>query len=244
MWDDLNPELTEYVESQGWTAIDQPLSALKDLQQEIADGGRYVEIPGDNATADDISKFHSRLGRPAKSEDYTFDLVDGEDRTMYDWFSDAAFQAGLTQNQVATLSSAWRQQVDVERDKSMQQSQEVVNRLKRDMGDKFDTFIEQGRNTVRSLNLNESVVADIEKSLGTGSMLKLMAALGENTSEHAFASGNVRNPTEQNSADAIVKISQMKKDKEFIKRYLNGDTDAVEKMKEAYAVAFPDSNLT
>src|SRR5581483_7834125 len=39
--------------------------------------GKSVQLPGDNATAEELAKFYNRLGRPEKADAYEFKLPDG-----------------------------------------------------------------------------------------------------------------------------------------------------------------------
>lgn len=67
--------------------------------------GRSVQIPGQDATADDWGKFFSRIGRPESTEGY--EVPAGKlDKALEDTVRSSAFKAGLNKAQAKMMAEA------------------------------------------------------------------------------------------------------------------------------------------
>lgn len=73
-----------------------------DLEEKL---GRSIEIPGDDASEDERSRFYAQLGRPETQDGYTFDEVEGVEMTeeALGEFKAKAYELGLTQAQANEL---------------------------------------------------------------------------------------------------------------------------------------------
>lgn len=96
-----------------WNNIKDPSDLFKNYinaQQTIS---KSVRLPDEQSTPEDIAAFYTKLGKPAKKEDYTFDYQqkDGDiyNKESFDFstFQDLADKANLTENQYKALATAY-----------------------------------------------------------------------------------------------------------------------------------------
>lgn len=96
-----------------WNNIKDPSDLFKNYinaQQTIS---KSVRLPDDQATPEDIAAFYTKLGKPAKKEDYTFEYQAKEgdiytkDSFDFSMFQDIADKANLTEKQYQALASAY-----------------------------------------------------------------------------------------------------------------------------------------
>lgn len=96
-----------------WNNIKDPSDLFKNYinaQQTIS---KSVRLPDEQATPEDIAAFYTKLGKPAKKEDYTFEYQAKEgdiytkDSFDFSMFQDIADKANLTKKQYQALASAY-----------------------------------------------------------------------------------------------------------------------------------------
>ncbi len=102
-----------------WNNIKDPSDLFKNYinaQQTIS---KSVRLPDEQSTPEDIAAFYTKLGKPSKKEDYTFEYQqkDGDmyNKESFDFsmFQDLADKANLTENQYKALATAY---IDVQND--------------------------------------------------------------------------------------------------------------------------------
>ena len=79
--------------------------------------GGAVKIPQENATAEEVSAFYTKLGRPESADKYSFkppaDVnVDGVTSEHFKNFANKAFELGLSDKQLSGVMEGWVQIVD------------------------------------------------------------------------------------------------------------------------------------
>ena len=102
-----------------WNNIKDPSDLFKNYinaQQTIS---KSVRLPDEQSSPEDIAAFYTKLGKPAKKEDYTFDYTQkegdiyGKESFDFSMFQDLADKANLTESQYKALASAY---IDVQND--------------------------------------------------------------------------------------------------------------------------------
>lgn len=102
-----------------WNNIKDPSDLFKNYinaQQTIS---KSVRLPDEQSSPEDIAAFYTKLGKPTKKEDYTFDYTQkegdiyGKESFDFSMFQDLADKANLTESQYKALASAY---IDVQND--------------------------------------------------------------------------------------------------------------------------------
>lgn len=156
--------------------------SVEDLAKSYANQLSLLGKKVSDWTAEDVSKFHTKMGRPEKPEEYKF--AEEMDAAAKADFAAKAFEAGLTQEQAKILAD--KLVVDSRLNKEIEAKAEIelknkwVEELKSEFGDAYDKRINLARKTFNELaddGLKELVVA-------TGlhehpNMIKLFAKIGK-----------------------------------------------------------------
>lgn len=113
-------------------------TAHKDLSAKF-DGGKYVQIPGDDATDEESAAFRKALGIPDKADGYVdkLQLANGRvlgdaDRPVMAHFAEAMHKVGASQ---AVMNTAADWYLDLQEAQQVQQQEEDANYKTRSMAD-------------------------------------------------------------------------------------------------------------
>lgn len=104
--------------------------------------------PGKEAKPEEISAYRQKMGIPDKPEGYEFPKGEGieHDPKMVGWFQETAHTAGLSKEQAGIIAEQWDSFI-TEFNKTIIETEqkefkEEAEKLKTDLGDKFDGQIE------------------------------------------------------------------------------------------------------
>jgi hypothetical protein len=114
-----------------------------DLEKKMGD---YVPKLPDDASPEDRNLYYDALGRPKQPSEYEFD---GEDKNAPEWtnfWKDKFHSLGLTKTQAKQLSGLWntqmQQMVEAHNTSVKNEMTSAEQKLRSEMGDKFDTNVE------------------------------------------------------------------------------------------------------
>lgn len=171
-------------------ALDRDKQA-KELEAKLADA--IPKLP-DNATDADRAIYYDALGRPKQASEYE---LDGEDKNAPEWtnlWKGEFHSMGLTKEQAKQLSGKWNTQmqamVKAHNDAITKESAASEQKLRSEMGDKYDTNVELAKRMWQKHGEGEFDKAFASE---TGSnrfgiirfLLKMAALTGEDTSPQA-----------------------------------------------------------
>jgi hypothetical protein len=225
-----------YVTNKGWQNPSDILNSYRNLEKFAGGSKNLIELPGEGADQAALDAFFGKLGRPDSADKYDLKMPDGADKDLADWFKQNAHKAGLNGKQAASLFDAWNEMSGARLQAMQQQAQadseRAIAELKREWGQGYDGQIDAGKRAVAALGYNAEQLDAIESKLGTADMLKLFAAVGSKMGEPSFEGGERSGTTfGLTPASAKQQIADLKMDKGFMGEYLNGNPDAVSKMK-------------
>jgi hypothetical protein len=175
---------------------------VPELEKKLGD---YVPKLPDNATDEDKNLYYEALGRPKQPSEYEFD---GEDKNAPEWtnFWKQQFHAlGLTKAQTKQLSTVWNAQqqkmVDAHNASVKAEMTTAEQKLRTEMGDKFDTNVELAkRMTVKHLGSEfDKTFVNLPSEARFG-VVKLLLKVAELTGEdRSPQSGNSQKGNAQSS---------------------------------------------
>lgn len=229
-------ETSAYVQNKGWQSPADILSSYRNLEKFAGGSKNLIELPGVDADEAALNNFFNKLGRPEAPDKYGLKAPEGADPELVNWFKANAHKAGLTEKQAASLFDAWNG-MSSERMQAMQQqmreqSEREITELKKEWGQGYDAQIDAGRRAAAALGYDEAKLGAIEDKLGTAEMLRLFATLGSKMGEDSFEGGERTGASfGLTPAAAKQQIADLKMDKNFMSEYLNGNPDAINKMK-------------
>lgn len=231
-----------YVSNKGWKEPSDLLMSYRNLEKFAGGAKNLLELPPENATPEQLDAFYSKLGRPASPDEYGIRPPEGADPELTNWFKGTAHKLGLSAKQAEQLFTEWNGMSSAMQEKlqaqQAQESENAIKSLKQEWGQAFDQNIGAGRRAVAALGLDAGKLAAYEEKLGTAEMLKLFATLGSKMGEDTFAGERGEGGFGTSPAQARQQIADLKLDKQFMDKYLNGDPDAVAKMKRLTEAAY------
>lgn len=233
-----------YIQNKGW---DNPIKAIESYRnlEKFAGGSKnLLELPGPDATPDQLNAFYGKLGRPNDPTEYGIKAPEGGDPELTDWFAKTAHSAGLNAKQAQTLFNQWNEmaggKVQAMEAQQRENSEKEIQALKREWGQGYEKQIDMGRRAVAALGFKQEQLSAYEAKLGTAEMLKLFSVLGSKMGEDTFDGGERSGSSGgfgTTPAQAQQQIADLKSDKEFMKAYMAGSKDHVAKMTRLMGLA-------
>jgi hypothetical protein len=192
-------ETVGYITNRGLdkkTPAEAALAAIKAHREAQSKLGvptdQLIRLPKDASDERGWNDFYSRLGKPAKPEDY--DLKAAKDAGAEDGFinfaREFAFKNNLTKTQGEELAKQFVAYAEKDGQTNQQAALEAIEvertALKKDWGPNWDANRIIARETAVKLGITPEAVAALEKSAGYGAamtaLLKMGLALGEDVS--------------------------------------------------------------
>lgn len=178
-----------------------------------------VTLPGENAPQEDIDAFYSKLGRPAKPEDYQLTVPDSLKEVLggdqaFAQFKGEAFKHGLNAKQVEGLGK-WYFGVQEQAIAKVQADQQAVvtaatDALKKDWGTNFDTNVQVAKRGAIAVG-GEELVNDTVLANNPG-FIRAMFKVGQMLGEKGNLPGASQQQTGGNLDDMIAAIRNDKSD--------------------------------
>lgn len=158
--------------------------------------GNSVEVPGENATQEELDKFYTRVGRPDTSDGYELSTVQSEgiprsaesDKII----ADRMFQAGYTKKQARELwqfmmdsSSRELQRIKDERTEAMNKAS---TQLRQDWGAEYDpNIVLMNRSVARFDDKNGTFKQFLNEGSGNDPrQVRFLATVGKSMSEETL----------------------------------------------------------
>lgn len=222
-----------FIENKAWKEPADMLSSYRSLEKLVGGSNNVLEMPSADATPEEMDSFYNSLGRPESVDGYSFELPEGGDSEMFEWFRNEAHAEGLTDNQAKNLFSKYEAMAeqrmgDVESQMRQNAEQDIAD-LKKEWGRDYDKNIDSGTRAVRALGYDEAALSGLEAKMGTSEMLKLFSNIGAKMGEDSFVSGEGSDSFGNTAAGARQQLADLKTDSQFMDKYLSGDKDAVAK---------------
>ena len=212
-------------------------------------GDRVITLPGADAKPEDWDAIYTKMGRPAKADDYQFKFPDGTkpDENMVTFAKNMFHTLGLDPTRAqkgVDMWEAWaKEQTAKISDATTRQEAADLEALKQPFGQAWDGMIDAGKKAISALQLPPVVTDALDKSMGTPAVLQLMAEIGKRLGEGTFVpaqqGGDVTTPESMTPAQAKTRIETLRSDADFQARYNDKRNprhkEAVEELQRLYA---------
>ena len=134
----------------------KPEDFVKGYDQLVRKLGNSVSIPKEDAAAEELNKFYSKLGRPDAPEKYEFNTDNLEiDNEFLGKFKKAAYDNGISQKQAERIFGWYNEELRAETEKYTQLQQEerakAEAELKTRFGSKYDEKIKRAQELARNI---------------------------------------------------------------------------------------------
>jgi|DEB0MinimDraft_6_1074348.scaffolds.fasta_scaffold01677_9 hypothetical protein len=237
-----DPATREWAEAKGLrnAPIDAALSSYHNLEKLMgADkAGRTVVLPGDDATPEQRAEFFNKLGRPEAPDKYSVALPEGTtDTTRLDMMREAAFEAGITDAQLAKLAEADQRYIETaiqsQADESVISAADAELQLKKEWGAAYDLKVAGIDVAASKLGFTEDHLNGLRNAMGPVEAMKFVDNLNTKMGDHNFDEGDDTMINHKTPAQAKQELSELTMNKDFMDAWTDrshpGHAAAVEK---------------
>lgn len=180
VWSDEFSETDKKIISdKGWKS---PQDMFKSYQEIEKFASNKISIPkADDAEA--WKKLDAKLGCPETIEGYEIKGIADIDKPFIDDFKAAALESGMRPSQFQKMYDCYKDRQDKLTEAFNAQAEKDMEEVKAEWGDDYSKNEELMRRGVVVLGLEESLLTNIEMSIGTKEFMNLGKRLGEAISE-------------------------------------------------------------
>lgn len=243
-YDGIDAEITDHFRNRGLLNGDARNAAVEMARSHRAaealigvPADRVLRLPADPNDAAAMDAVYTRLGRPAKAEEYNFGEVKyaSGDKLGDDFTGRArnlAFALNLPPAQAQRMVSEIVKWSDAEDAREAQEAQvaqkEAEDRLKANWGANYDANLFIAKNAAQRLGISAEAVDALTKLNGVGydKVLEMFRDLGVRLGEDKFVTtqdGKGGGNTVMTKEQAFDKYFELTSDADFTSKYLNGD---------------------
>lgn len=248
-YDGLPAEDKGFLENHGWTsksqteALQETIKSYRHAEQRLGAPAHELIRRPKEGDLESENAFYDALGRPKDANGYDIQVPQGEDKELAEWVAKEAHGLGLTKKQGQDLYNKLTGMVtDVTKDTNAQLEQAIGEEkamLKNNWGQSFDKNMQIARSVVEKLGVPATTIDSLEKELGYAAVVKMFYDIGLKTGEDAVVFGSGASELRVSSKEgALAQLEALKNDRQFVKRYLEGDATANREMQKLHEIAY------
>lgn len=205
-----------------------------------------LKLPGAEGTPEQWGEVFTKLGRPATADEYGLKTPEGQTHDLASIAGAKMHELGLSSDQANGFTDWWNDlqaanQVQYDKDYS-QSVMDDTAALKSEWGSAHDKNMQTAKNVAQSLGFDGKMIDSLEEAMGFGNVMRMMKNIGAKLGEDSFVAGGDNAPTgivmEPDVAKA--RIAELRADKGWVKKYLDGDTKSRKEMSDLHKYAFPE----
>jgi hypothetical protein len=235
-------ELTGYLQNRGWDKTDARAAALgaikahREAERLIgAPADKMVRLPKDAADEPGWNELRTKLGVPAKPEDYNFSDVkfsDGKglDADFTAKMSAALRDANVSLDRAPAVAKAMVEYFEkaeaaetAEKAASVAQEKDA---LRANWGQHFNANMLVAQNAATKLGVDAAAIAALEGAVGYAKVMEMMRNIGSRMGEDSFVMSRAPGGNGPMSAEqATATLAERKNDKAWTTKLMNGDME-------------------
>lgn len=244
----LSDEYKGFVQTKGFKDPSSVIESYRNLEKHLGiPKERLLTLPENMEDANSLNAIFDKLGRPSKSDEYSFQVAEEAGGEEFGKFLKGLFhESGLTKKQAETIMTKYGEYFTGEVTKTQTQMQAEFDRqtqaLKTEWGAAHDQNINVAKKAAVAFKLDAGTIDKLEAALGYDGVMKFLHNVGSKIGEDSFVGGNpgqgggnIHTPEA-----AKYKISELTKDPAFGKRLLDGDVAAKTEWEALHKQAYPE----
>jgi hypothetical protein len=242
-----NDDLKGYVQNKGFKDSANVVQSYRDLEKLIGVKDQLVHLPTKPEDAEGWNKVYDRLGRPAKAEEYKFDVKeDIAPKEFQSTMQQNFHKLGLSKTQGEGIMKAYAEFSNAEVLKTQEASkielEKAHTELKKEWGLAHEQNTNAAKKAVTSLGVKAEVIDQLEAAMGYQGVMKFFHAIGSKIGEDSFVNGGGSgfNGAILSPEAAMNKIAALKSDPDFTQKYLKGDVQSKAEMERLHKMAYPE----
>ncbi len=174
VWGNLSEDDKATIGNKGFKT---PADLLKSYTELEKSSSNKFSIPKDD-DEQAWGKLYTKLGKPEDISGYTLEVADA-DKAYADGFKSACLQAGLNNKQIAGIYNWYQDNQSKMTEKFNQQAESDKEAVKELWGNDYDKNTEIMKQGFRAMNLEQSVLENIEIAMGTKAFMLLGKHFGD-----------------------------------------------------------------
>ncbi len=229
-YDSFEPDLKGYVETKGFkdpkdlTLAYRNLEALRGVPAE-----QLLRLPkADDAKG--LEELYTKLGRPAKPEDYKIPIPQGSDGSFAKAASAKFHELGLNPQQAQKLT-AWYNEFGSTHTKA--QEAQLVNtqkesaaKLQQEWGAAYEKNANIVDQVAETFGVSEEELLGLRNAMGPAGAMRFLHRIGAELGEDRFHSSDTGPKGSLSPDGAKARIKQLQADQEFTGKLMKGDAAA------------------
>lgn len=246
----LDADLGQLVAQKGWKSARDVLASYQNLEKLV--GGDRLLLPARDAGPDAWAPVWDKLGRPADATGYRFAPPEGSayDDATADWFREAAFAAGLSNEQAQTLHDAFLARFPgmpaaVEGGGGDVSAPDPDAALRDRWGRQYDRNMASARRAFSAFLGDAGPFHEIADGMGETALMELLAKVGQAIGEDSItARADAGHGGPRSAAEALSEIARLQQAAKADARhpYVNkmhpDHAASVKRMEDLFAAAY------
>jgi hypothetical protein len=239
----LEGEVLGYVQNRGLDKLGAKDAALAAIEAH-RNAEKMLGIPSDKVLrlpdqgdSEAWGKFYDSLGRPAEVAGYEIESTDAK---FVEEISKLSHNLGLTKDQGRALAKGLESYIETdtaaENEQSQLNLQTAREELKKDWGPEHAAKLNVAQDAANKLGVDAETLSALETQIGYQKVMNMFLNIGSKIGEDKFVENNNTNSLVTREG-AQAQIDSLMSDKDFANKYLNGDTDARQRMDALHKIA-------
>ena len=204
---------------------------------------QILKLPKADAAPTDWDPVYERLGRPKTPDDYK---LEGPNEEYNKNVAKIMHESGLSLKQAQAVSKGLEANVtaaitaETEADRMAAVADQAA--LTKEWGAAYEKNVQIARAAAHTLGIDGDTIDALQDVMGLKATMQLLHNLGSKIGEDPFvaASGGGAFNGAMTPAQAQGRIAALKGDKEFVKKFLAGDSGAKKEMHELHQMAYQE----
>lgn len=238
----LPEDIRGYVELKGFKDPGTVVESYRHLEKAMGvPKERLLKLP-EKSDSPEWNEIYTRLGKPAKAEEYLLSKAEGADPELAKWAEETFHGANLTRQQAEAVMGKWN---SLQTEKTSQQKAAAeaartaeVEGLKKEWGMAFETKMNISDRAAEKYGVSAEDMQKMASVLGPAKTLKLMSEIGASLGEGSFVTGSGNSSGAKTPAAAKAEINALTSDRDFYLKLSSGDVAAKEKWDSLHKYAF------
>lgn len=231
----------DYISNKGWKEPVHMLDSYRNLEKLVGvSPDQVLRLPkaDDPQAAEAMNSIYDRLGRPKQADGYKLEIPKENGSPEFAKAASEQFhKLGLSEKQGQDLVKWWNESqanaTKAFKDANVQKLQTGKDALKKEWGAAHEQNLNLAKRAAKEFGVAGEVIDAVENVAGYDGVMKLFHSIGSKlgTESREFHTGGaVPGNGAMTPGAARAKIAELRSDKVFTARYLNGDQAARKEM--------------
>lgn len=251
----LNEDQRGYIENKGFQDLSALTESYRNAEKLIGvDSSRLLTIPKEDATPEEWGKFYTQLGRPQDAKDYKLEIPkENADPAFAEWAQKSFHDIGLPRKQGEALVAKWNEymagQTATQGEAFKVEAAKMDAALVTEWGAAHAQNVNIATRAAKAFGVDGATMDKLETAMGFAGVMKFMHSIGTKIGEGSFTSAD-GSGAPVGFGEAILspeaakeKITSLRNDNDFVKRYTAGESTAKADMEKLHKWAYPEPSV-